>query len=216
MNEKEWNLSSKSGFSDVKAALMKKSFKVAVFGSARIKPGHKAYTKVYNLAKMIAQSEMDLVTGGGPGLMQAANEGYKEGRKSNNSHSYGLLIQIENERRKSHADIEKNFDKFSERLDNFMLLSNAIVVAPGGVGTMLEFFYTWQLLQVNKIRHIPVILMGTMWVEFVKWIEENPMKHGFISPQDLYLVHVARTAEDAMKILQKEFAKYQKKNKKKN
>jgi uncharacterized protein (TIGR00730 family) len=196
---------------EVKNALTKESFKVAIFGSAKIRPGNKTYTEVKELAKMIGSSDMDLVTGGGPGLMQAANQGHKEGKSSARIKSIGLLIHIPHEHRLSQVDIERKFTKFSERLDNFMLLSNAVVVTPGGVGTMLELFYTWQLLQTRKIRHIPVILMGEMWHEFIRWIKSHPVKNGFISPADMKLLHVAHNAKETMQLLQIEYRKYKKK-----
>lgn len=200
----------KRGVKEVKHALSKESFKVAIFGSAKIKPGHKTYNEVKELAKMIGSSDMDLVTGGGPGLMQAANEGHKEGKNSARIKSIGLLIHIPNEHKLSKVDIQKKFIKFSERLDNFMILSNAVVVAPGGVGTMLEFFYTWQLLQTRKIRHIPVIMMGEMWHDFVRWIKSHPVQKGFITDADMKLIHVAKDAKEAMQLLQIEYRKYKK------
>lgn len=197
----------KSEMKKVKEILLRKSFKVAIFGSARIKPGHKSYEQIYNLARMIGLRNIDLVTGGGPGLMQAANRGHAEG-KSVKAKSIGLSINIKNEKIKSHADIEKKFTKFSDRLDNFILLANAIVVAPGGIGTMLELFYTWQLLQTKKIKHIPVILLGDIWGDFIKWIKAHPVRYGFIGNEDLSLVHVAKDAHEAIEIIDREYNKY--------
>jgi len=193
----------------IKQALKSRSFKVAIFGSARIKPSDFSYKEVYNLAKMIGQRDIDLVTGGGPGLMRAASLGHTAGKNSDHVKSIGLLINIPHERRKTRwIDIEHRFARFSDRLDNFMLLSNAVVVAPGGIGTMLELFYTWQLMQAQKIRHIPVILLGGMWVDFIKWMKNHPLKYGFIDKKDLELLHVARNAKEAMNILEKEHKKY--------
>lgn len=194
---------------EIKRALSNKAFRVAIFGSARIKPKHKSYKQVYELAQMIGKEDIDLVTGGGPGLMYAANAGHAAGRaKMAKSHSIGLLINIANEHRKSHVDIQESFTKFSDRLDNFMLLSNAVVIAPGGVGTMLELFYTWQLLQVHKKKTIPVILMGGIWSDFMKWIREHPVACGFISKEDLKFIRVAKNAEEAMQIIDEEYKKY--------
>ncbi len=197
----------------IKKALSKKAFRVAIFGSARIKPKHKAYKEVYGLAEMIGKKDIDLVTGGGPGLMMAANSGHLSGKiEKGHSHSIGLLINIPTEHRKSHVDIQESFTKFSDRLDNFMLLSNAVVVAPGGIGTMLEFFYTWQLLQVHKIKHIPVILLGDIWGDFIKWIKKHPVRCKFISRDDLNLIYVAKDANEAMQIINKEYLKYKRRN----
>ena len=119
-------------------------FRVAIFGSARIKENDSRYKQIYTLAKMIAAEGFDVVTGGGPGIMEAANKGHKDGRKKGKIvHSFGLNIVLPKEQTANkHLDIKKDFERFSERLDYFMYLSNVVVVAPGGVGTLLEFFYT--------------------------------------------------------------------------
>ena len=202
----------------IKKALKSKSFKVAIFGSARIKETDKSYKEIYKLAKMIGQRDIDLVTGEGPGLMKAANAGHTAGRNSDHIKSIGLLINIPHERKETKwldgenkakwLDIEHMFARFSDRLDNFMLLSNAVVVAPGGIGTMLELFYTWQLMQAQKIRHIPVILLGDMWPDFLRWMRQHPLRYGFIDKSDLKLLHVAKNAEEAMRILEKEHKRY--------
>ena len=107
--------------------LEKEEFRVSIFGSARIKKNNPTYKQVYTLAKMIASENIDIVTGGGPGLMNAANAGHKAGRKNNNIHSIGLSIILPEEKKANiNLDIEENFDHFSERLDRFMLLSNEI------------------------------------------------------------------------------------------
>lgn len=122
----------------------RKHFRVAIFGSARIKKGDPIYELVYTLAKMISKSGMDIVTGGGPGLMNAASEGHHAGQKGNKLHSIGLRINLPKEdKQATHLDVKKEFHRFSNRLDNFMRLSNIVVVASGGVGTLLELFYTW-------------------------------------------------------------------------
>jgi hypothetical protein len=131
----------------------------------------------------------------------------------NDAKSIGLSINIPHEKTKSHADIEKNFTKFSDRLDNFVVMANAIVVAPGGIGTMLELFYTWQLLQTHKIKNIPVILLGDIWADLMKWIKAHPVRHKFIDDEDLKLVHVANNAHEAIEIIDAEYKKYAKKNK---
>jgi len=199
---------------EVDRILKKKSFKVVIFGSARLKPGNFAYDEVFNLAEMIGARGMDLVTGGGPGLMEAAGLGHHKGRTSKKAKSIGLAIHIPHERiRKAGIDVETNFTNFSDRLEEFELLANAIVIAPGGVGTMLEFFYTWQLLQTRKIKHIPVIMLGEIWVEFMRWIKNHPVKHGFIDDEETELIHVTKNYKEAMEIIEGEYKKYKKANK---
>jgi len=149
-------------------------FRVAIFGSARIKKGDSKYKLIFNLTKAIAAEGIDIVTGGGPGLMDAASRGHHAGRKNKKTYTVGLTIHLPKEQKESyHLDIKKDFHKFSKRLDNFIHLSNVVVVAPGGVGTMLELMYTWQLVQVKYSCNIPIILFGDIWSDFIKWIKKR-------------------------------------------
>lgn len=184
------------------------AFRVAIFGSARIKPNDKIFEEVLLLAKEIGKKNIDIVSGGGPGIMEAANLGHQMG-SSGNSKSIGLTIELpwENEGNQ-HLDKQKHFQKFSNRLDHFMALSNVVIVMPGGIGTCLEFFYTLQLTQVKHICSIPIILHGKMWHELVKWIEKYPIKNGLVSPEDIENVFSVKNNEQALKIIfdrQKEF-----------
>ena len=165
---------------------IKNRFRVAIFGSARIKNNDRNYKLVYNLAKMIAKENIDIITGGGPGLMQAASRGHHAGRKSKSVHSIGLTISLPHKQETSkHLDIRKDFSRFSGRLDNFMNLSNVVVVSQGGIGTLLEFIYTWQLTQVKQICEIPILLLGEMWIDFIKWVKKEPLKKNLLSIEDL-------------------------------
>ncbi len=186
----------------MKNEIAKKDFKVAIFGSARVKKGDQIYKQVYNLAKAIGKHEIDLVTGGGPGLMEAANYGHFNGDKNNKAVNIGLTIQLpwENEVNK-YVELEEHFQHFSKRLDNFMALSNVAVVTPGGIGSCLELFYAWQLIQVKHIQPIPIILIGHMWAQLIKWIREYPLKKGLISPGDMQYIHVVKNNKEAMKII---------------
>lgn len=182
----------------------KSHFRVSIFGSARTKRNDKNYKLVYNLAKLIAENDLDLITGGGPGLMDAASKGHHKGRKNNNLHSIGLTIKLPHEQKDGyHLDIKKDFNKFSGRLDKFMQLSNVVVVAPGGIGTILELFYTWQLVQVKQICNIPIILLGSMWEPLITWIKQQPLKRKLISKEDLNSIFIAKTPKQAMEIILK-------------
>lgn len=177
-------------------------YRVTIFGSARIKIDGPIYKQVFKLAKDIGKHNLDIVTGGGPGLMEAASAGHNAGRKDKNIHTVGLNITLPTEQKDNgHLDIKMQFDRFSERLDTFMTLSNIVVVAPGGVGTLLEFFYTWQLIQVNFIKKIPIIMMGKMWKDILKWIKKWPVKDGLLNEEDLEYIHVAKNNKEAMKII---------------
>lgn len=179
-------------------------FRVSIFGSARIKKNSKAYKEIYNLGRMLGERGIDVVTGGGPGLMAAASLGHKVGRKNTTAHSIGLGIKLPHEQRfNSGLTLKKEFTRFSRRLDNFMLLSNAVVVAPGGVGTLLEFFYTWQLVQVEHISNIPIILLGDMWKGLVSWLKKEPLNKKYFDTRDINMIFVARNCKDAIKMIDK-------------
>ncbi len=186
----------------LKKELEKKHFRVSIFGSAREKSSEDVYKEVYKLAKLLGEREIDLVTGGGPGLMEAAAKGHKDGRKNNHAHSIGLGIKLPREQKiNKYVDAAKEFHKFSSRLDDFMLLSNAVIVAPGGVGTLLEFLYTWQLVQVRQVCNIPIILLGDMWPDLIKWLEKWSLKKKFIDKEDLNLLFLARDYNEAIKMI---------------
>src|SRR3989344_4676224 len=187
-------------------------FRIAIFGSARIKKGDTRYHLVYDLAKKIAAEGIDIVTGGGPGLMDAANRGHHAGRRNHRKikpYSIGLTIQLQKEQKTSpHLDLKENFSQFSKRLDEFTLLSNAVVVTPGGVGTTLEFLYTWQLVQVKKICDVPIILLGQEWADFYKWIQKWPLHHHFLEKRETGSLHLAKNYSQAMKIIKESHEKW--------
>ncbi len=196
--------------------LKKNDFRVTIFGSARIKENDKIYKQIYKLSEIIGENGFDIVTGGGEGLMGAASNGHGAGDKKNRSESIGLTIKLPWESKPNkHLEIKKHYNKFSERLDNFMALSNVVIVAPGGIGTCLELFYTLQLMQVKHIKPIPVILYGKMWEDLFNWIQKSPVKQGFISPKDLKNIHIAKNNIEAMEIIEKEHKKF-KRTKKNN
>jgi len=191
--------------------LKKERFQVAIFGSARIKRGDARYKSIYNLAKAIAAEGIDIVTGGGPGLMDAASRGHHAGRKNKKTYIVGLTINLPREQKESyHLDIKKDFHRFSKRLDNFINLSDAIVVAPGGVGTMLELMYAWQLVQVKHSCSIPIILYGQVWKDFIKWIRKGPLKNEFLNKEDLNLLYLAENQRQAMKLIKMAYQEYKK------
>jgi len=182
---------------------LRSHFRVAIYGSARIKKGDPRYKLIHTLAKMIAHENIDIVTGGGPGLMDAASRGHHAGRdKNSHALSFGLTIHLPKEQRESyHLDIKRDFYRFSNRLDHFILLSNVVVVSPGGIGTLLELMYTWQLVQVQQACNIPIILLGDMWEGLIKWIKSSPLRNGFLDKKDLDLLFPAKTATEAMEII---------------
>lgn len=195
---------------------LRKHFRVAIYGSARLKKNDPRYKMIYALAKKIAEEGIDLVSGGGPGLMDASSRGHHAGRKKKNNHAlaFGLTIRLPTEQRESyHLDIKREFNKFSNRLDHFIALSNVVVVAPGGIGTMLELMYTWQLVQVKQVCDIPIILLGDMWSGLLEWIRKSPIRSKFMDKSDMNLVFHAKTVSQAMTIIKAANTEF-KKNKK--
>jgi len=179
-------------------------YRVSIFGSARIKPDTKEYKGVYTLAKELAENGADIVTGGGPGLMEAANAGVKEG-SSSKSKSFGIRIDLPFEATPNeHLDIKFYHKRFSSRLDEFMRISHAVVVTPGGIGTLLELLYTWQLIQVNHISARPIILVGDMWNGFFDWIKSEPLKAQLLDKADLDNIIIVKNVHEVTKLLKPE------------
>jgi hypothetical protein len=191
-----------------------KYFRVSIFGSSRIKKNDPIYRRIKELAKMLGERNIDVVTGGGPGLMKAASEGHKIGSKGTKAKSIGLGIKLpKSQKYNKSLDMRETFDRFSNRLDKFMLLSNAVVVAPGGIGTLVEFFYTWQLVQVEHVCHIPIILLGKQWDGLIKWLEKNPLKSKYFDREDLNLLFLADDSKEAVKVIDKAHEEFLKGNK---
>ena len=179
-------------------------YRVSIFGSARIKPDTEEYKGVYTLAKELAENGADIVTGGGPGLMEAANAGAKEG-SSSKSKSFGIRIDLPFEATPNdHLDIKFYHKRFSSRLDEFMRISHAVVVTPGGIGTLLELLYTWQLIQVNHISARPIILVGDMWNGFFDWIKSEPLKAQLLDKSDFDNIIIVKNVHEVTKLLKPE------------
>jgi uncharacterized protein (TIGR00730 family) len=180
-------------------------FRVSIFGSARIKEGDPVYKQTFELAKALAEREIDVITGGGPGLMRAGNEGHAAGDMEHKSKSIGITIELPFEQQGNEfIEVRQHFGRFSGRLDEFMRLSNAVVVMPGGIGTCLELFFTWQLIQVKHVERMPIIVIGEMWANIIKWVRENPLENGYMSESDLDYIHVVSTKEEAVAIIEAE------------
>lgn len=177
------------------------TFRVSVFGSARTRPGDVEYEKVYELAKQLGKRDISVVTGGGPGQMEAGNKGHKDA--CSNTNSIGLTVRLPHESEHNGLlDVEEHFEHFGNRLDHFMALSNAVVISSGGIGTCLEFFYTLQLTQVKHICPIPIILLDDMWEELLNWLKGTAVHRGFVSPGDLDNIMVADSVEQALDIIE--------------
>ena len=146
------------------------AYYVTIFGSARIRPNTTFYREVRKLAQELAQLGCRIVTGGGPGLMQAANAGAHDANPDDPEASVGVRIDLAHEQR-TNAFVGQAYRHrtFFSRLHNFVWMSNAFIVVPGGIGTLLELSMIWQLLQVQKLYNTPLIAVGSMWKDLQDW-----------------------------------------------
>jgi len=187
-------------------------FRVCIFGSARIKAQHEYYQLTENIAYLLGEKGIDVLTGGGMGLMEAAMKGVRAGRlkSGSKSKSFGVTIELNKwEPPSEHIDIKYHHRRFSSRLDDFMRLSNAIIVTPGGIGTCLELFFAWQLLQLGHISDRPVILIGKeFWQGLLTWFDDVLIERGLISPGDKRWLFVVETPEEVLAIVEPEHQKF--------
>src|SRR6476620_5700788 len=136
-------------------------FRVTIFGSARVPQDHWVYRAVHDVAAELTRLDCDIITGGGPGLMLAANEGAKSADPNGARKSVGIRVDLPFEQ-EVNAFVSEAFEHgtFFTRLHHFVIMSDAFVVVPGGIGTALELMMIWQLLQVQKLQDTPLILAG--------------------------------------------------------
>ena len=161
---------------------------VSMFGSARIKPGHPYYTLAQRVAQQLSDAGFSVISGGGPGLMEAANRGAHAGR----SPAIGLNILLPQEKSgNSYQDIGINFRYFFARKMMFVRFASAYVVLPGGYGTLDELSECLTLVQTGKSRKIPIILVGReFWSGLLDWMRERFVGEGMVGEQDLELMQV--------------------------
>ncbi|HEY8153230.1 MAG TPA: LOG family protein [Myxococcota bacterium] len=180
----------------------RKTYRVTIFGSARLDPGHWVYQAVRDLAAELTRLGCDIVTGGGPGLMQAANEGARIADPEGRQRSVGIRVELPFEQ-EVNAFVDEAYEHgtFFTRLHHFALVSDAFVVVPGGIGTVLEMTMIWQLLQVRKLYDTPLICAGVMWSELVEWARRYMLRPDALlaSPEDMA---IPRCVEDGAGILQ--------------
>ncbi len=163
---------------------------VSIFGSARTQPNHPYYKKAADLASMLVKDGYGIITGGGPGIMEAANLG----ARSANGKSVGLNIDLPHEQNPNpYIDSDKNFNfnYFFVRKVMFVKYAQAFVVLPGGFGTLDELFESVTLVQTQKIDRIPIILMGTeYWAGLIDWIKKTLLEANNVNPEDIDLLKV--------------------------
>lgn len=180
------------------------NYRVTIFGSARLKPHTADYEAVRNLAASLTAMGCDIVTGGGPGLMQAANEGATSAGQAAAGRSVGIRIELPFEQAiNPYVDQAFEHRTFFSRLHHFALVSDAFVVTPGGVGSLLEMSLVWQLLQVGQMHDVPLVLVGDMWSELLAWGRRHMLVEGqeLASPEDFSIPHCATGIDDALEVL---------------
>ena len=186
-------------------------YRVTIFGSARAKPGSFVYEEVKRVAAALAEMGCDIITGCGPGLMQAANEGATAAKAPERNRSVGIRVELPFEQ-EVNPFVEQAFEHktFFSRLHHFVLTSDAYVVSPGGVGTVLELMLIWQLLQVKHVRDTPLILVGNMWGELVAWAKKNLLKPelSLANPEDIAIPVCVNTADKAIALIREHHAKW--------
>lgn len=174
---------------------------ISVFGSARTQPHDKYYQKAVNISRMLSEHGYGVITGGGPGIMEAANKGAQEGE----GQSIGLNIDLPFEQQgNSFIDHDSNlkFDYFFVRKVIFVKYSQGFVVLPGGFGTMDEMFESLTLIQTKKIVQKPVVLIGTQyWKGLMDWIKSTMLDEGNIAGVDLDLFKVVDEEEEAVQFI---------------
>ena len=174
---------------------------ISIFGSARTPSSHPYYKLGVNLAKVIAQRGYGIITGGGPGIMEAANKGAQEA----NGISVGLNIELPFEQT-ANSYIDKahnlNFEYFFVRKVMFVKFAQAFVVLPGGIGTLDELFEALTLVQTEKIKKIPIILVNqSFWGGLFDWIKNTLLDQGMIGETDLDLIHLVDTPEEVIQLI---------------
>ena len=186
-------------------------YRVTVFGSARTDPSHWVYREVKRMSAALSALGCDIITGGGPGLMQAANEGAREANAAERVQSIGIRVELPFEQ-EANPFVEQAFEHgtFFTRLHQFVLMSDAYIVAPGGIGTVLESMMIWQLLQVRHLRETPLIFAGPMWRGLVQWAAEHMLRPGFelAKPEDVRIPQCVDDADGAIAIIETEHAKW--------
>lgn len=181
---------------------------VSIFGSARTKPENPFYKLAEEIAYKLTLEGYGVITGGGPGIMEAANKGARKG----NGKSVGLNIELPFEQKPNEfIDLDKsiNFHYFFVRKTIFLKYSQGFIALPGGFGTMDELFESLTLVQTHKIGEFPVVLVGKKyWQGLIEWIKATMVAAGNVNESDLDYFHIVDTADEAVKVITEFYSKY--------
>src|SRR3954453_6434298 len=182
----------------------RQNYRVTIFGSARIKAGSPAYLGVKTLAAELTGMGCDILTGGGPGVMQAAKEGAYSVDPQGARRSVGINIELPFEQQVNPFVTQAFTHRtFFSRLHHFMIASDPFIIPPGGIGSLLELSLAWQLLQVRHLYNVPLILVGKMWAGLVDWAREAMLIVGSELPSavDFQIPHCVDTTEEAIALI---------------
>ncbi len=174
---------------------------VTIFGSSRSKPQSNNYRTTVTVARMLAENGFNIISGGGPGIMEAANKGAVEG----GAKSVGLHIQLPNEQQPNeYANIKLNYNYFFIRKVMFVKYAVAYIIMPGGFGTLDELFESLTLIQTKRIKYFPIILMNSAyWKGLLDWAKKTMIKENTISETDFDIFNVVDTPEEAIRIIKR-------------
>src|SRR5439155_25995048 len=166
------------------------------FGSARVGESSPAYAAARATARLFGEQGWAVITGGGPGVMEAANRGCKEG----GGLSVGFNIDLPHEQHENpYLDIELTFKHFYARKTMFVKAAEGFVIFPGGFGTLDELFQSLTLIHTGKVLHFPVVLFDSdYWQGLLGWLRERTLPEGLISPEDIDLLHVTDSPAEAV------------------
>ena len=176
---------------------------VTIFGSARLQPGSPYYDKCLKVAENLAKDGYAVISGGGPGIMEAANRGAQNA----SGISVGLNIELPMEQTPNlYQDVRLEFRYFFVRKLMFVKYAVGYVIFPGGFGTMDELFEALTLIQTKKIRSFPVVLVGRdYWQGMIEWMKKTVLEAGNIGPEDIDLMHIVDEPEEACEIINKRY-----------
>ncbi len=185
-------------------------YRVTIFGSARVKPGSFGYEETKRAAAALTAMGCDIVTGGGPGLMQAANEG--AAAVPGHTSSMGIRVDLPFEQ-EVNAFVTEAFEHrtFFTRLHQFVLASDAFIVAPGGIGTVLEAMLIWQLLQVRHLeKEMPFIFVGKMWPGLVEWARDAMLATDppLANAEDLAIPRCVPAVDEAVRLIREHHGRW--------
>ena len=172
---------------------------VTMFGSARTSPDHPHYKLAYETAKLLGENKYDIITGGGPGIMEAGNKGAFDA----NAGSIGLCIELPFEQKTNpYVKEEIKFRYFFARKVMFLKYAKAIIIFPGGFGTMDEMFETLTLIQTKVLQNIPMLVMNyDYYNDLISWMKKDMIKEQYIDKEDLDLIQYVKTPQEALDII---------------